>query len=90
MTEDNELTQMTNQPTYLTNTRTCIDLTITDQPNLVLKNEVHPSLHTNCGHQVVFTKMGFSCPPPPNYSRHIWHYSRANADAMKRSALAFD
>ena len=34
--------------------------------------------------------MGFSCPPPPNYTRHIWHYSRANADAMKRSALAFD
>ena len=21
---------------------------------------------------------------------HIWHFSRANADAMKRSALAFD
>ena len=45
---DNGLTQLTNQPTFLTNnSRTCIDLTITDQPNLVLKNEVHPSIHTN-------------------------------------------
>ena len=87
----NGLTQLTNQPTHITgDSRTCIDLTITDQHNLILKNEVHPSLHTNCSHQVVFTKVGINCPPPPNYARHIWHYSRAEVDAMKRSALAFD
>ena len=62
----------------------------TDQPNIVLRNEVHPSLHTNCHHQVIFTKMGISCPPPPPHTRHIWHYSRAKTDLIKKAAIEYD
>ena len=59
------LTQTVNQPTFLTNNcHTCIDLVTTDQPNLILSNEIHPSLHTTCHHQVNFVKINIKCPPP--------------------------
>ena len=32
----------------------CIDLIFTTQSNLVVESSVHPSLHANCHHQVVF------------------------------------
>ena len=89
--DKNMVSQMTNGPTYITNnSQTCLDLLVTDQPNIILKNEIHPSLHTNCSHQVVYTKVGINCPPPPKFNRKIWHYSRADIENMKRSALAFN
>jgi len=65
------ITQLVRQPTYITNkSRTCIDLVCTDQPNLVLTNEIHPSLHTNCHHQINYTKFNLKCPPPRLSSRN--------------------
>jgi len=59
------ITQLVHQPTYIiNNTKTCIDLVATDQPNLFLTNEIHPSLHTNCHHQLNFSKLSLKCPPP--------------------------
>ena len=85
------LTQLINQPTYVTNnSRTCIDIIATDQPNLFLKSEIHPSLHTNCPHQVVYAKMSINCPPPPPHSRQIWHYSRAKPALLRRAATEYD
>ena len=52
------ISQLIHEPTFLTNkAKTCIDILATDQPNLVLKSEVHPSLHTNCHHQVIYSKI---------------------------------
>ena len=34
----------------------CIDLIFTTQSNLVVESGLHPSLHPNCHHQVVFAK----------------------------------
>ena len=83
--------QLVNQPTFITNnSRTCIDLVATDQPNLVLANEVHPSLHTNCHHQVNFVKLNLKCPPPPPYERRVWHYGRSNTVAIQTSLLEYD
>ena len=58
------MTQLVKHPTYITNnSRTCIDLVCTDQPNLVLTNEIHPSLHKFCHHQINSTKFNLKCPP---------------------------
>ena len=63
--DDHGLTQLVNQPTYIVNnTHTCVDLFATDQPGLVLSNEIHPSLHPNCHHQINYTKLCLNCPPP--------------------------
>ena len=49
------LTQLITDPTHiLQNSFSCIDLIFTNQPNFVIDNGVHPSLHPNCCHQIAF------------------------------------
>ena len=77
--DDHSLSQLVKQPRYIANkSNTCIDLVCTDQPNLILNNEIHPSLHSTCHHQVNYIRMNLKCPPPPPYKRFVWHYDRAN------------
>ena len=52
------LYQIINKPTHiLPSSASCIDLIFTNQPNLVLNSGVHPSLHQNCHHQVIFAQI---------------------------------
>ena len=62
----------------------------TDQPNLILSNEIHPSLHTNCHHQINAVNMNLKCPLPPPHERRVWHYGRANIEAIRRSFLNYN
>ena len=66
---------------------TCIDLIVTDQPNLVLDSGVRPSLDPMCRHQITFCKTNFSIPPP--YSRKIWKYNEANSPLIKSAIAQF-
>ena len=51
------LQQIIKEPTHISNTSTsCIDLIFKSQPNLITDSGVHPSLHPNCHHQIVFAK----------------------------------
>ena len=43
----------------------CIDLVITDQPNLVLDSETRASLDPYCHHQIIYCKVSFRVPPSP-------------------------
>ena len=38
------------------------------QPNLVVESRVHPSLHSNCHHQIVFAKLNLMICYPRPYS----------------------
>ena len=38
----------------------CIDLILTDQPNLVVESGVQPSLHEHCHPQIVYGKLSVS------------------------------
>ena len=66
-TSDLGLHQLINEPShFIGNSRSCIDVIFTDQPNLFLETGVHPSLHENCHHQIVHGKVnGRSLSPPP-------------------------
>ena len=35
----------------------CIDLIFVNQPNLVMDSGIHPSLHQDCHHQIIFCKL---------------------------------
>ena len=63
--------------------QSCIDLTITDQPNLILDSGTRPSLDPFCHHQKVYVKINFRIPPPP-FERKIWHFNSANSALLKR------
>ena len=51
--------------------KSCIDLNFTDQPNLIIESGVHPSLHEQCHHQIIYGKLSVSNvaqPPIPEGS----------------------
>ena len=66
----------------------CIDLVITNQPNLILDCGTRASLDSYCHHQIIYCKVNFRIPPPP-YERKICHFNRANTAAIKRSMTSF-
>ena len=67
----------------------CIDLIVTDQPNLILDSETRASLDHFCHHQIIYCKVNFRIPSPTPYERKIWHFNRANTAAIKRSIISF-
>ena len=53
--------QIIKEPTHiLSNSASWIELSFTSQPNLVMHSGLHPSLHQNCHHQIVFTKFNLT------------------------------
>ena len=84
------LHQLINEPTHIIGEhRSCIDLVLTNQPNIFLEAGVHPSLHEFCHHQIVYGKLLISNLAPPPYTRRIWHYDRADSTAICRSIIMY-
>ena len=51
------LSQIFTEPKHiLENSRYCLDLLFTPQPNMVMDSGVHASLHPHCHHQIIFAK----------------------------------
>ena len=85
------LAQVISEPTNFTPGKkpSCIDLIVTDQPNLILDSGTRPSLDSKCHHQITYCKVNFKIPPPPPIERKMWHYNRANSNAIKKSMVNF-
>ena len=80
--------QLISDPTYLLpNSSSCIDLIFTDQPNLVLDSDIHPSLHLNCHHQITFSRYNLDVEYPPPYERLVWDYNKANTESIKQALM---
>ena len=85
------LAQIITEPTNFEPNKnpSCIDLIITDQPNLILDCGTRASLDSYCHHQLIYYKVNFRIPPPPPFERKIWHFNRANTAAIKKSMNSF-
>ena len=88
------LKQMVNQPTYYNprdpNSRTLVDLFATNQPFLVVANEIHPPLHETCHHYINFIKMNLKNPVPKPSKRFVWHYNRGNNVGLYNSCKQYN
>ena len=74
------LHQIINEPTYvLENSSSCIDLIFTSQINLIVDSGVHPSLHPNCHHQIVYAKL--------NLKIHFPHLTNEKYGIMEEGTL---
>ena len=69
--------------------KTCIDLLFTDQPNLIIEPGVHPSLHDQCHHQIIYGKLSVSNIVLPPYTRRVWYYDKADFAAIRKSIEMF-
>ena len=85
------LSQLISEPTNFEPHKnpSCIDLVLTDQPNIVLDCGTRSSLDSLCHHQLIHCKVNFRIPPPPPFERKIWHYDRADIAAIKSSLTNF-
>ena len=54
------------------------------QSNLVMESDVHPSLHPNCHHQIIYAKFKLKVYYPPPYEREVWHCQSADCNAIKK------
>ena len=65
------LHQLINGPTHILESSSCIDVIFTSQPNLITESGVHPSLHPNSHHQIIFAKFNLEIHYPPPYFRDV-------------------
>ena len=85
------LSQVIDKPTHFSrNSNSCIDLLVTNQNNLITDSGVHPSLHSNCYHQIIYGKFNLKVFYPPPYERHVWHYEHANVEMISTAIERFD
>ena len=56
----------------------------------MIESGVHPSLHPNCHHQIVFAKFNLRICYPPSYPREIWHYKQANTEHIRQAITDFN
>ena len=89
--EVNNLYQLINEPTNIRGeSMSCIDLIITDQPNLFVESGVHPSLDNNCPHQIIYGKLNISLPNAPPYKRSVWEYEKASIPSIRAAISALN
>ena len=89
LTSQFAVSQVIKEPTHiLDNSKSCLDLILTSQPNMIMDSGVHPSLHSNSQHQIIYAKFDLKVFYP--YGRTVWHFSRANSDHIKKTINLFD
>ena len=73
-------------PTHiLAESFSCFDLIFTSHQNLVMESWVHKSLHSNCHHQITYTKFNFKVHYLAPYEREIGHYDKPNVDHIRKT-----
>ena len=79
------------QPTHiLENSKSCIDLIITNQPSLFVESGVHPSLFRGCHHEIIFGKVAVSVPHSPPYEWRMWDYKVADVSSVREFLMDID
>ena len=61
------------------------DPTFTNQPNSAVDGGVHPSLHPNCYHQIVYCKFNLIIEHPPQYEHLTLDYKCLNENAIAKA-----
>ena len=75
LTSSNGFSQLKNEPAHIQeNNSFCINLILTDQPNLSMNSGVHSPLHPNCHHHIVHSRFNLNIYYPPSYQRLTWDY----------------
>ena len=86
-----KLHQIINEPTHiLPSSSSCIDLTFTNQPNMITDSGVHLSLNQNCHHQIILAKVNMKIFYPPPYKHLIWDYRNTNIEAINSAIESFN
>ena len=56
----------------------------------MVDSSVHPSLHTNCHHQITYCNINLMIVYPPPYEHLVWDYKRGNESAINAALNKVD
>ena len=74
--------QLISEPTHLLpQSKSCIDLVFTDQPDVVVP---HASLNSKCHHQITHWKLNLNIEYPPPYERLVWDYRKTKIESIQK------
>ena len=62
----------------------CIDLVVTDQPNIIVDSGTRASLNSYCHPHIVYCKVNYKIPPLP-FERNVCQFNRSYPATIKRS-----
>ena len=65
----------------------CIDLTFTDQPNLVINYSTHSSFNFKCHHQIIYCKLNLNIEYHPPYQQLGQDYKKAHINSVEANKL---
>ena len=83
VTSTHGLEKLIYEPNHIrSNSSSCIDLIIKNQPNLMVDSVIHPSFHPNCHHQIIHCKINLQVKYPQPYQKHVWNYAKANKNSI--------
>ena len=51
---------------------------------------MHTSLHSNCHHQILFSKLNLKIEYPPLYERLVWDYKNADSQSINKAIEMFN
>ena len=84
-----DLHKLVSEPAYfIGNSKLCINLIFTDQPNLFVETEVHPYIDPLSHHNITSGKINIRCPPVPLLTRRIpMLYTKASKSFLENVTL---
>ena len=57
---------------------------------MITNSGVHPLLHQNCHHQIIFAKVNMKIFYPSTYKRLVWDYCNADVEATNSAIESFN
>ena len=74
------------KPTHITNlSPSSIYLIFTSNPSIIVDSGIKKSLYSSCRRDVIYGKIKFWLPLPPQDLRTIWNYKNANIGSIQRA-----
>ena len=53
-----------------------------NQPNIIIDNGTHPTIHSKCHHQLIYVKLNLKIDNTSPYTGEIWNYNSAETDLI--------
>ena len=82
--------QITDKPTHVINTMSCIDLIFCTNQSVISNHGVDVSIFDKCHHNIIYGKINIRVPLPPTYVREVWDYQKANIKNINKAISNFD
>ena len=84
--------QLIDQPTHKTkeSSSSCIDLIFTSNPSFISASGGELSLYEKCHHNLIYGKINFNVPLPPQYIGEVWDYKNAQVENIQESVSGID